>query len=202
VRFRTLPAIGAVLLTAACASISRPGPTVSQPATDGATQSPVTTTTTASAAPTQTATTGTKAGGRVVVIPASKLPYPAAQGAPTLGDVSILKTAGDPCAIPADDSGNEGQLINAELVGNVVVVTFEFTNPCAKPLSYAFKVIQAEGSATGPTGGDPVETTTPPIAPGKSITFKVNVDPKPGTTAAQLQQLWVGITHISKQPGY
>lgn len=137
-----------------------------------------------------------------VVVPASKLPYPAAQGAPALGDVSVLASAADPCGILADDSGNEGQLINAAMDGPVLIVTFEFTNPCKTALAYGFKVTQAIGSATGPSGGPSADTVTPPIQPGRSITFKVNMDPKATLTAAQLQQLWVGITHISKQPGY
>lgn len=201
-RFRAAPAIAAVLLTAACSSTTATSAPAPSPTAPAATTAPAT----PGAAPPSTAAASPSAPAQKpelhVVIPASKLPYPAAAGAPALGDVSVLKTAADPCTIPADDSGNEGQLINAALVGPVVAVTFEFTNPCTKPLTYAFKVIQAMGSATGPSGGDPVETATQTIAPGQSVTMKVNVDPKAALTAAQLQQLWVGISHISKQPGY
>lgn len=196
-RFRAVPAVAAVLFTAACASTSAPGPTVSHPVT------PATSPTGASVSTAPSPTATTAAGPQLrVVVQAAKLPYPAAQGAPALGDVSVLTSAADPCGIPADDSGNEGQLINAEMVGPVVVVTFEVTNPCKSTLAYAFTVTQAIGSATGPSGGPAADTVTPPIQPGRSITFKVNMDPKPSLTAAQLQQLWVGITHISKQPGY
>lgn len=192
--FRAMPAIAAVLLTAACASTTpAAAPTTSTPATS---PSP-----TSTAAP-STSPSATSKPQLVVAIPASKLPYKPAAGAPALGDVSIMKTAADPCVIPGDDSGNEGQLLDAQMDVTVLIVTFEFTNPCTKPLAYAFKVTQAIGSAAGPSGGDPTETTTQPIAPGQSVTLKVNVDPKATLTQAQLQQLWVGISHIAKQPGY
>lgn len=197
-RIRALPAIAATLLTAACSSTTATSGTAPTPATPVASSPAAAVPSAASASPSAPA----QKPQMHVVVPASKLPYPAAPGAPALNDVSVLKTAADPCAIPADDSGNEGQLINAALAGNVVVVTFEFTNPCAKPLTYAFKVIQAVGSATGPSGGDPAETVTQTIAPGQSVTMKVNMDPNASLTAAQLQQLWIGISHISKQPGY
>jgi hypothetical protein len=77
-------------------------------------------------------------------------------------------------------------------------VTFEFTNPCTTALAYDFTVTQAIGSATGPAGGPNLQTTTSEIGPGKSISFKVNVDPKGTLTPAQLQQLWVGVTHITQ----
>lgn len=200
-RFRAVPAIAAVLLTAACASTTPvAAPTTSAAATAGGQP-------TAGAAPSVSpkpspASPMAQKPQLRVAIPATKLPYKPVAGAPALGDVSVLTTSSDPCAIPGDDSGNEGQLINAEMDVNVLIVTFEFTDPCTKPLTYDFKVTQAIGSATGPSGGDPLETTTQPIAPGQSVTLKVNVDPKPSLTTAQLQQLWVGITHISKQPGY
>jgi hypothetical protein len=138
------------------------------------------------------------AGQLAVAIPVGQLPYKAAAGAPALGDVTISKTGDDPCGIPSDDSGNEAQLLDAEKVGPVLVVTFEFSNPCANSLSYDITVTQAIGSETGPTGGPALQTTTPTIGPGQSISFKVNVDPKATLTPTQLQQLWVGVTRIGK----
>lgn len=197
-RFRAVPAIAAVLLTAACASTS-PTATPATSSSMAPTAAAPTAATSVSASPSPTVVQRPQL---TVAIPVAKLPYQPVAGAPALGDVSILKTAADPCTIPANDSGNEGQLLNAQMNVTVLIVTFEFTNPCTKPLTYAFKVTQAIGSATGPSGGDPTETTTQSIAPGKSVTLKVNVDPKVSLTQAQLQQLWVGITHIAKQPGY
>ncbi|MFE2407129.1 hypothetical protein ACFXDE_02160 [Kitasatospora sp. NPDC059408] len=133
-----------------------------------------------------------------VAIPAARLPYKPAQGAPELDDVKVVKTAADPCGIPADDSGNEAQLLNARMDVNVMIVTFEFTNPCPVPVSYTFHVTQAIGSQTGPSGGPAVDATTSPIPPGKSISFNVNVDPSPKLTAAQVSRLWVGVTRIAK----
>jgi hypothetical protein len=83
-------------------------------------------------------------------------------------------------------------------VANVLVVTFEFTNPCATVLAYDFTVTQAIGSATGTSAGAAVQATSPAIPAGKSISFHVNVDPSSALTPTQLQQLWVGVTHIGK----
>ncbi|MGA5820803.1 hypothetical protein ACPC54_23420 [Kitasatospora sp. NPDC094028] len=137
-------------------------------------------------------------GQSEVAIPAAQLPYKPAQGAPDLDDVKVVKTPADPCAIPADDSGNEAQLLDAHLHGKLVTVTFEFTNPCSAPVSYAFHVTQAFGSATGQPGGPGVDATTTPIPPGKSISFDVNVTPKSGLTTTQVSQLWMGVTRITK----
>jgi hypothetical protein len=109
-----------------------------------------------------------------------------------------MKTAADPCAVPADDSGNEAQLLNAQVDAGVVIVTFEFTNPCAAPVRYAFHVTQAIGSATGRSSGPGVDATTAPIGPGQSISFNVNINPDPALTSSQLKQLWVGVTRITK----
>jgi hypothetical protein len=133
-----------------------------------------------------------------VAIPAARLPYKPAQGAPDLDDVKVVKSAADPCAIPADDSGNEAQLLDAQADVGVAIVTFEFTNPCSAPVRYAFHVAQAIGSATGRSGGLGVDATTAPIGPGKSISLKVNLNPDPSLTPSQLKQLWVGVTRISK----
>jgi hypothetical protein len=133
-----------------------------------------------------------------VAIPAARLLYKPAQGAPGLEDVKVMKSTTDPCAIPADDSGNEAQLLDAQADAGVLIVTFEFTNPCAAPLRYTFHVTQAIGSATGRSGGPGVDTTTAPIGPGKSISLKVSLNPDPSLTPSQLRQLWVGVTRISK----
>ncbi|MGW2371656.1 hypothetical protein [Kitasatospora sp. NPDC001683] len=133
-----------------------------------------------------------------MAVPAARLPYKPAEGAPALDDVEVMKTAADPCGIPADDSGNEAQLLNAQLDVNVVIVTFEFTNPCLTPVSYSFHVTQAIGSETGPSGGPGVDATTAPIQPGRSIKFDVNVVPRSTLTAAQVEQLWMGVTRIAK----
>lgn len=196
---RTIPALAAVLLTAACASTAH---TAAPAGTTPAAMPPSTPNSSAPSpsSPAATSPSTSAEAGPVVVIPAGKLPYKPAAGAPPLGDVSVLKTAADPCVIPADDSGNEGQLINAEMDVNVMIVTFEFTNPCTRPVTYDVDVTQALGSATGKPAGPPLHTTTQPIKPGGSDTLKVNLDPDPSLTPTQLQQLWVGITHISKGP--
>jgi hypothetical protein len=207
---RLIPALTAVLLTTACASTAthaanlpastKPLPSSSpsasaatSPSATALTQSPTPSPTSASPAPSSSAS-----GQLTVAIPAAQLPYKAAAGAPALDDVSIVKTSSDPCGVPADDSGNEAQLLDTELDVNVLIVTLEFTNPCPKPLSYDFVVTQAIGSATGPSGGPATQTSTSLIQPGRSISFHVNVDPNLSLTPAQLQQLWVGVTHITK----
>ena len=194
---RIIPGMAAVLLTAGCAGtahVASVAPSASlQPS------APV------SAQPTTppSATAGAPGNGRLqVVIPASKLPYKPATGAPALGNVTVLKTPADPCAVPADDSGNEAQLLNARLVGPVLIVSFEFTNPCRQSLAYDFTVTQAIGSEHGPSGGAPGEATSPVIPPRQSISFNVNVDPSSTLTSSQLQQLWVGISRITKVAAY
>jgi hypothetical protein len=193
---RAVPAIAAVALAAGCTTTTTTGPGI--PVT--AATSPQASVTTRPAPP-PSASPSPAAGPRVA-IQAAQLPYKPAAGMPALGNVSILRSAADPCTVPADDSGDEAQLINAELDVTVVIVTFEFTNPCATPLVYDFTATQAIGSAHGPTAGDPTQTTTPPIQPGQSITFRINDDPSPSLTSQQLQSLWIGITHISKEPAH
>lgn len=194
---RLIPAITAVLLTAACASTATHAtkPPASSPSLSVAapTQSQVPSPTSEAPSP-----SGAASPQLTVAIPASKLPYKPAAGAPALDDVSIIKTANNPCTVPADDSGNEAQLLDAEMDVNVLIVSFEFSNPCAAPLSYDFRVTQAIGSATGPSGGPAAEATTPAIQPGASISFHINVDPSSALTPTQLQQLWVGVTRITK----
>lgn len=203
---RLIPAAVVLVAAVGCSSTGKPAaapspslvitttvPAVVSPAATGASTSPSPAASPASQAPSSAA-----AGPPAVAIPAGQLPYKPVPGAPALGDVSVTKSAADPCGIPADDSGNEAQLLNAERDVNVLIVTFEFTNPCTTPLSYDFTVTQAIGSATGPSGGPGLQTTTSTIEPGKSISFKVNVDPSAALTPAQLQQLWVGVTHIAK----
>lgn len=202
---RLIPAITAVLLTAACSSAATqaakpaasPSPT---PSTSAA--SPVASTPTPGQSPSPSAAspspTGGPSGQPEVAIPASQLPYKPAAGAPALDNVTVNKTTADGCGIPADDSGNEAQLLNASLDGNVLITTFEISNPCPAQLSYDIDVTQAIGSATGIPGGPNVQTTTPVIQSGASISFNVNVDPKATLTTTQLQQLWVGVTHISR----
>jgi hypothetical protein len=209
---RLIPAITAVLLTTACASTATqtatppintaltlsPTPSASAPTSpvaSASTQSPKPAPTSATPTPSSSASTQL-----TVAIPAAQLPYKPAAGAPALDDVSIIKTAADSCAVPADDSGNEAQLLDAEMDVNVLIVTFEFSNPCAVPLRYDFDVTQAIGSETGPAGGPATQARTPVIQPGASISFKVNVDPNATLTPTQLQQLWVGVTHITKRP--
>jgi cytoskeletal protein RodZ len=206
---RLTMAITAVLLTTACASTATQAakpptspsssPTASAPSSPtsapAATPSPTPAPSSATPTPSSSAT-----GQLTVAIPAAQLPYKPAAGAPALDDVSIAKTSSDSCAIPADDSGNEAQLLDAEMDVNVLITTFEFSNPCSTPLTYDFDVTQAIGSETGPTGGPDTQARTPVIQPGKSISFKVNVDPNASLTPTQLQQLWVGVTHITKAP--
>lgn len=180
-----IPAAAAVLLlTAACSTSST---------TAGHTPSA----TPSAASPSSSAV---QAPRLQVAIPAAKLPYKPAAGAPALGDVRVIATPTDPCVIPADNSGDEAQLLDAKLDVNVLVVTFEFTNPCTTPLAYRFTVTQAIGGPHGPSGGPSDQVESPAIQPGRSVSFAVNVDPAPSLTDAQLQRLWVGVTHIAKQP--
>lgn len=119
---------------------------------------------------------------------------------PALDDVKVSKTAQDTCGIPADDSGNEGQLLNVEWDVSVFVATFEFTNPCQQPLTYAVHVTEAFGSATGPSAGPGAQVDTQIIRPGQSVSFHFPVDPKPGLSTDDLKRIWLGITQITKHP--
>lgn len=207
---RLIPAIAAVLLTTACSSsathaVKPPAPTSTSPSlTISASPSPSVTAAppsptqqaSATTSPTPSSTTGAQT---TVAVHTGALPYKPAPGAPALDDVSIRRTATDSCVVPADDSGNEAQLLNATMDGTVLIVTFEVTNPCPASLRYDLTVTQALGSSTGTSGGPDAQAVTPEIPPGASISFRVNVDPKPSLSRAQLQQLWVGVTRISKE---
>lgn len=207
---RLIPAIAAVLLTTACAStaahVEKPpapastGPSLTVSASPSPSAAPAPPSPTQHASATDTPTPSSTTGAQTTVaVHAGALPYKPAAGAPALDDVSIRKTAADGCVVPADDSGNEAQLLNAELDGNVLIVTFEVTNPCPASLRYDLTVTQAIGSSTGPSGGPDARAVTPEIQPGASISFRVNVDPKSTLTPTELQQLWVGVTRISKE---
>ncbi|MFF1743523.1 hypothetical protein [Streptomyces mirabilis] len=143
-------------------------------------------------------------GRLVVAIPAERLPYKPDAGMPALDDVRVIKTAADPCAIPADNSGEQAQLIGASSGGpGTVNVTFSFTNPCSKPVVFGYKVTAAIGSAKGDQAGGGAEGTTQKIEPGRTVKAVVPVDVSTDLTAAQQKRLWVGCTEIGKQdPGY
>ncbi|MFJ4201553.1 hypothetical protein ACIP2Y_18220 [Streptomyces sviceus] len=140
----------------------------------------------------------------VVVIPAEKLPYKPEAGMPALDDVKVVKTAKDPCGIPADGSGQEAQLLGAAAAGpGTVDVSFSFSNPCSKSVVYGYKVTAAIGSAQGAPAGGGAEGTTQTIPAGKTVKVVVPVDVSAELTAEQQKQLWVGVTKIGKQdPGY
>lgn len=142
----------------------------------------------------------TPSGHLTLAIPAAKLPYKPAPGMPALNDVKILKTATDPCAIPADDSGEEAQLLDAITGGpDTINVTFSFTNPCTKPVTYDYKVTTALDSAKGEQAGGGALGSTPAIPPGRTIKRTIPVDVSMELTPAQQKRLWVGVTQIGKQ---
>lgn len=142
----------------------------------------------------------TPRGRLVVAIPAAQLPYKPEAGMPALDDVKVIKTATDPCAIPADGSGQEAQLLGAVSGGpGTVNVSFSFTNPCPKPVAYSYKVSAAIGSETGEQAGGGGLGTTQEIAPGRTVKEVVPVDVSQELTPAQQKKLWVGITEIGKQ---
>ncbi|MFH9938544.1 hypothetical protein ACH4OT_04375 [Streptomyces murinus] len=139
-------------------------------------------------------------GKLVVAIPAAQLPYKPDAGMPALDDVRVIKTATDSCTIPADDSGEEVQLLGASDGGpGTVNVSFSFTNPCSKPVVYNYKVTAALGSAKGAQAGGGAEGTTRTIEPGKTVKAVVPVDVSEDLTPEQQKQLWVGCTEIGKQ---
>ena len=142
----------------------------------------------------------TPSGHPVLAIPATKLPYKPDSGMPALGDVKILKTAADPCAIPADDSGQEAQLLGATSGGpGTINVTFTFTNPCTKPVTYDYKVTTALDNAKGEQAGAGALGSTPTSPPGRTIKRTIPVDVSTELTPAQQKRLWVGVTQIGKQ---
>lgn len=142
----------------------------------------------------------TPTGKLLVAVPASKLPYKPDAGMPALDDVKVIKTAKDPCAIPADNSGEEVQLLGASNGGpGTVNVTFSFTNPCTKPVTLSYKVTAAIGGATGEQAGGGAEGTTAELKPGQTVKQTIPVDISEDLTPAQLKKLWVGCTEVGKQ---
>ncbi|MFF2511675.1 hypothetical protein [Streptomyces sp. NPDC058086] len=195
---RILIPVAAILLVSACSGQRA----VTQPASSEPTASR-----SASASSGQKGLIGgapSPRGRLVVAIPAERLPYKPDAGMPALDDVRVIKTAADPCAIPADNSGEQAQLIGASSGGpGTVNVMFSFTNPCAKPVVFGYKVTAAIGSAKGDQAGGGAEGTTQKIEPGRTVKAVVPVDVSTNLTAAQQKQLWVGCTEIGKQdPGY
>lgn len=192
---RILMPIAAVLLTTAC--------TRQAPVTPPASSDP----TTSSASSGQKGNIGgaTSPRGRLVVaIPAERLPYKPEAGMPALDDVKVIKTAKDPCTLPADNSGEQVQLLGASNGGpGTVNVTFSFTNPCSTPVLLAYKVTAAIGSRTGEQAGGGAEGATGRIRPGQTVKQTIPVDVSEDLTDAQQERLWVGCTKVGKQdPGY
>ncbi|MGW7722194.1 hypothetical protein ACWGJ6_02400 [Streptomyces canus] len=146
----------------------------------------------------------TPSGRLALAIPAEKLPYKPEPGMPALDDVKVVKTASDPCGIPADGSGQEAQLLGAVYGGpRTVSVTYSFTNPCAKPVMYEYELTVALGGPDGEPAGGGGQGATQKIEPGKTVKQVVTVDVDDDLTAEQQKQLWVGVTKIGKQdPGY
>lgn len=192
---RILVPIAAVLLASACTSQA--------PVTPPASSDP----TASSESSGQKGNIGgaTSPRGRLVVaIPAERLPYKPEAGMPALDDVKVIKTAKDPCTLPADNSGEQVQLLGASNGGpGTVNVTFSFTNPCSKPVLLAYKVSAAIGSRTGEQAGGGAEGATARIRPGQTVKQTIPVDVSEDLTDAQQERLWVGCTEVGKQdPGY
>ncbi|MGW6924478.1 hypothetical protein ACWGA9_24855 [Streptomyces sp. NPDC054950] len=187
---RILAPISAVLLASACTSGS-----ATKPHTDASTPS-----TTASSDAKGLIGVPTPTGRLVVAIPADRLPYLPEAGMPELDDVKVLKSAADPCGIPADGSGQQAQLLGAIAGGpGTVMVTYSFTNPCGEPLAYSYKLSAAIGSEDGEQAGGGAEGTTQVIEPGQTVKEVVPVDVSEDLTPEQQQKLWVGVTNIGKQ---
>ncbi|MFJ9474722.1 hypothetical protein [Streptomyces mirabilis] len=190
---RVLIPAAAVLLATACSSGAADRPqTSSRPSTPAATAR--------TDAKGLTGGVPTPSGRAVLAISAAGLPYKPDAGMPALDDVKVIKTSSDPCAIPADDSGEEAQLLGAISGGpGTVNVTFSFTNPCSKPVAYDYKVTAAIGSAKGEQAGGGALGSTPTIPAGRTIKLTIPVDVSTELTPAQQKQLWVGVTEIGKQ---
>lgn len=193
---RILIPVAAVLLASACTG----GPADS-PQSSGRPTVP------ASAASSAKGLTGgvpTPSGSLTVDIPKEKLPYKPEAGMPALDDVKVVKTAADPCGIPADGSGQQAQLLGAVSGGpRTVNVTYSFTNPCSRPLMYEYELTAAIGGPTGEQAGGGAQGATQKIEPGQTVKQVVPVDVDDDLTAAQQAKLWVGVTKIGKQdPGY
>jgi len=198
---RAIIPIAAVLFVSACSS-SDPADT-SQASSSPAASTP-TTASSSGGAKGRTGAVPTPSGRLVVVIPAGELPYKPAAGMPALADVKVVKTASDPCGIPADGSGEQAQLLDAVTGGpRTVNVTYSFTNPCTKAVMYEYELTAALGSATGEPAGGGAQGATPKIKPGQTIKQVIPVDVDDDLTSAQQAKLWVGVTKIGKQdPGY
>ncbi|MDV9168739.1 hypothetical protein R6V09_01095 [Streptomyces sp. W16] len=190
---RTILAIAAIgLLTTACSTGAADKPqSASRPTATAATSS---------GAKGLVGGAPTPSGKLVVAIPAAKLPYKPDAGIPSLDDVKILKTASDPCTLPADNSGEEVQLLGASNGGpGTLNITFSFSNPCAKPVVLSYKVTSAIGSATGEQAGGGSEGTTVELKPGQTVKQTIPVDVSEDLTPAQQKRLWVGCTEVGKQ---
>lgn len=195
---RILIPVAAVLLASACTSdpadSAQPDgqPSASTPATAS------------SSAKGLTGGVPTPSGSLAVVIPKEKLPFKPEAGMPALDDVKVVKTASDPCGIPADGSGQQAQLLGAVTGGpRTINVTYMFTNACADPLVYEYELTVAIGGPEGEQAGGGGLGTTRKIEPGESVKEVVPVDVDDDLTPEQQAKLWVGVTKIGKQdPGY
>lgn len=186
---RILIPVAAVLLASACTNNTPSTPAASSPSTASSSQAKGS----IGGAP-------TPSGRLVAAIPVARLPYKPDPGMPALDPVKVLKTAADPCTIPADNSGEEAQLLGATAGGpGTVHVSFSFSNPCDKPVVYSYKVTAAIGSAKGKQAGGGGEGATRTIPPGQTIKVVVPVDVSQDLTPAQEKRLWVGCTEIGKQ---
>ncbi|MFD4790536.1 hypothetical protein ACFWN1_26485 [Streptomyces sp. NPDC058459] len=193
---RILVPVAAALLATACAPGDRSDTPVDAAKPSGSSQAA----TGSSGAQGRKGPVPTPSGQLVTAIRAASLPYKPDDGMPALSDVKVIKTAADPCAIPADGSREEAQLIGAVYAGPTTVnVTFSFTNPCRVPLAYDYKITAAIGSAKGKQAGGGAEGTTPDLKPGQTVKQVVPVDVFGDLTPEQQQQLWVGCTGIGKQ---
>lgn len=187
---RTITAVAACLLLAGCSSATASRTTAPTPAPSSGAA------TTTAAPPPHTAAAPPATPQTVVGVRADRLPYLPAPGAPKLDDVTYQRTATNPCQIPADDSGNEAQLLDAQVDVNVLVVTYEFTNPCTKPLAYRYTLTEHLDSVHGRKIPGGSSGQSPVIQPGKSIKFHFNADYDQSLSQAELQRLWIGVTHL------
>ncbi|WP_020117562.1 hypothetical protein [Streptomyces canus] len=196
---RVIIPIAAILLVSACSS-SKPESSEQPSATTSAPKPAAS----SSAPKGLTGGVPTLSGRLVVAIPKEKLPYKPEAGMPALDDVKVVKTASDPCGIPADGSGQQAQLLGAVTGGpRTVNVTYAFSNPCAKPVVYEYELTAAIGGPTGEKAGGGGTGTTPKIEPGRTIKQVIPVDVDDDLTSEQQAKLWVGVTKIGKQdPGY
>lgn len=195
---RVIIPIAAVLLVSACSSqpesSEQPSATTSAPQPSASSSNPKG----------LTGGVPTPSGRLVVAIPKERLPYKPEAGMPALDDVKVVKTASDPCGIPADGSGQQAQLLGAVTGGpRTINVTYSFTNPCAKPVMYEYELTVALGGPEGEQAGGGGGGATQKIEPGQTIKQVIPVDVDDDLTAEQQKQLWVGVTKIGKQdPGY